>query len=126
MDTSLFLAQFFGLYFVIVGIAMLVRFKLMTELMTKMASREFIYLSGFVTLLMGIPLVLLHNVWDGSWRVIITILAWITLFKGISRIFFPEVVAGWSKKIFQNTKSLQFLLWILIIFGLYLLYIGLA
>lgn len=124
MDISIFLAQALGLYFVIAGVAMLVRPKAITRLTEVLGSRDAIYVSGFYALLIGVPLVLIHNVWDGSWRVLITIIAWLALLKGVVRIYFPDRAVQWVSSIVENRSILQGLIWVMVGLGLYFLYVG--
>lgn len=46
--------------------------------------------TGYITFLLGLVTVVLHNVWVMDWRVSITVLGWITLLKGIEKIGFPD------------------------------------
>lgn len=124
MDISLFLAQVFGLYFILAGVAILIRPTAVMELMQVMANRNATFLSGFIALLVGVPLVLLHNIWDGSWRVVITVLVWLTLFKGILRIFVPDLIASWADTLISYPSVVRHLVWVLIILGMYLVYLG--
>lgn len=54
---------------------------------------------------MGLVTVILHNFWVGDWRLIITILGWSSLIKGIMKIGFPEYI----NKQAQKFKKKQFL-----------------
>ncbi len=45
--------------------------------------------TGYITFLLGLVTVVLHNVWVMDWRVAVTILGWTTLLKGIMKIGFP-------------------------------------
>ncbi len=48
--------------------------------------------TGYITFLLGLATVVLHNVWVSDWRVAITILGWTTLLKGVTKIGFPQHV----------------------------------
>lgn len=48
--------------------------------------------TGYITFLLGLVTVILHNIWVADWRIAITILGWVTLLKGITKIGFPEHV----------------------------------
>jgi len=124
MDISLFLAQVFGLYFILAGAAILVRPVSTMEMMQLLSSRRATFISGFIALTVGIPLVLVHNVWDGSWRVVVTVLVWLTLFKGIARIFVPGLVAGWIETLIGYPTIVRSLVWILTVVGVFLAYLG--
>lgn len=67
--------------------------------------------TGYITFLLGLATVILHNIWVTNWTVAITILGWTTLLKGITKIGFPEHV----NKQAQMFKSLD-KLWGAIIF----------
>ena len=124
MDISLFLAQVFGLYFILAGIAILVRPTAVTEFMEAFSNRAQILIGGLMALIIGIPLVLLHNIWDGSWHVVITLLVWVTLLKGMILIFVPNVVSGWMEVLSKHSNLTRHLIWVVIIFGIYLMYLG--
>ena len=124
MDISIFLAQVFGLYFILAGLAMLFRPSAIQELFVMMSDRSNTLLTGFITLLIGIPLVLLHNIWDGSWRVLITALVWATLFKGLVRIFLPDVVIRLAKTLVTHKRTVRHMVWAILVLGLYLVSVG--
>ncbi len=67
--------------------------------------------TGYITFLLGLITVTLHNIWVADWRVAITILGWTTLLKGIEKIAFPNRV----KKIALKFKGGQ-TLWGFVIF----------
>ncbi len=85
------LAQFFGLYLAIVGLAFLFRPRSIKTAGWQLTSQPAVLLlSSIVTLLLGIALVLLHNLWVADWRIILTLIAWLTLIKGIFLLYFPQ------------------------------------
>lgn len=57
-----------------------------------LANRANLFATGIITLILEIILVVAHNVWTLAWRIVITLLAWLTLIKGIMRLYFPEAV----------------------------------
>lgn len=67
--------------------------------------------TGYITFLLGLITVVLHNVWVSDWRVSITLLGWVTLFKGIEKIGFPDRIHRRA----QMFKSME-ALWSTIIF----------
>jgi hypothetical protein len=48
--------------------------------------------TGYITFLLGLATVVAHNVWVADWPVAVTILGWVSLFKGIEKIGFPDRV----------------------------------
>lgn len=46
--------------------------------------------TGYITLILGLVTVTLHNIWTADLRVAVTILGWTTLLKGIEKVGFPN------------------------------------
>ena len=106
METSIFLAKVIGLFGTISVLAVLVRYKASLKLEQEAVQNHlWIYTSGFFILILGVLLVVSHPVWVWDWRLIITILSWTVLLKGVMRIFFPDAV---KRLIEKKTKSGRF------------------
>lgn len=89
MDITIFFSRLWGSYFIIFGLLFIITRQLgKTIEMTD--NKEFVISTGYITLIMGLVTVILHNVWVADWRVVITILGWSTVIKGIQKIGFPE------------------------------------
>jgi len=124
MEISIFLAKVIGLFSVISTIAVLVHYKESLALEEEaIKNRVITYLSGFLILILGVLLVVSHSVWTLDWRLVITIMGWLILLKGVGRIFFPNAV---RRLIEKKRDNRWFLLGEVILFfvGLYLLYYG--
>ena len=124
MDISIFLAKVIGLFLVISTLAIIIRYKKFVSIEEEAAKNKIlIYLSGFIALIIGILLIISHNIWVLDWRVVITLIGWMVFVKGVLRIFFPELAI----KIIGKKSSKKWLLWAEVIFfliGLYLIYKG--
>jgi uncharacterized membrane protein HdeD (DUF308 family) len=93
MDTSVFLARMIGPVLLAIGIALLINQKSVREMAGEfLASKALIFMSGVLSLLAGLAIVLTHNVWDASWPVVVTILGWALAIGGVFRIIFPDSV----------------------------------
>ena len=123
MELSIFLAKVLGLYLIIVPASVLLNRKYLPRIIEEF-SRSFalIVLSGFIALVLGLLVVVSHNIWSADWRVMITILGWLTLAKGVFRIFLPHK--------FSQAASMSARPWwvvVIVIFialGGYLTYVG--
>lgn len=121
----MFLAQAFGLYLVIGGVALFVYPQAMNRLADLLSSdRATIMMGGFVVLLVGIPLVLIHSVWDTTLEVVVSVLAWLTFLKGAVRLLLPDMVASWSKAIMRSQGAIKVALVLMVVVGAYLCYVG--
>ena len=122
MDVTIFFAQLWGSFFVIFG-ALFIITKQLGKTIEMTDDKAFVISTGYITLLLGLVTVILHNIWVWDWPVIITILGWSTLIKGIMKVGFPEHI----HKQAQRFKKNQFLSAIaLIIFGAFLFWTGLV
>ncbi len=91
MDITIFFARFWGSLFIILGLQSV--FANLLGRTIKMTEEKAITVStGYITFLLGLVTVILHNVWAFDWRVTITILGWSTLIKGGMKIGFPELI----------------------------------
>ena len=118
MDISIFFAQLWGSFFLIFGLLFIIIGQLgKTIEMTD--DKAFVISTGYITLLMGLVTIILHNLWVADWRVVITILGWSTMIKGITKIGFPEQI----HKQAQRFKKKQMFSAIFVIFlGAWLLW----
>ena len=125
MVLSIFLAKTIGLYLVIVSTALMLKADEFKPMMLEMLKNpSLVSFSGILTLIFGILIVVSHNIWVMDWRVIITILGWLTLLKGIMRLFYPEFVMKKATKCVENKASYNIMMLITLFIGLVLLYFG--
>ena len=124
MEISIFLARAFAIYLIIISIAILFRRKsFLDNINAMMEHRPTLYLSAIITLILGILLVLSHNLWVANWQVVITLLAWFVLIKGTVRVLFPEWDDKW-KHTFDSKKVSTTIGIIALIIGIYLFVMG--
>ena len=124
MELSLFLAKLIGLYLVIVCLAVLYNRDLVASLVREMGSNTFVLIfSGTIHLVLGLLVVLSHNIWSADWRGLITLIGWITLVKGMLRLFFPQKVQRWAAHFVAGNKHLIIDV-IFLVIGIYLTFIG--
>ena len=98
---SIFLARLMGPLFAAMGVGLLVNesvYRVMADEFLR--SHALIYLSGLIALVAGLAIVNVHNAWTRDWRVIITVLGWLSVIGGIFRIVLPQVVASIGMAIF--------------------------
>ena len=92
METSILLAKLIGPLFVIIAIGMIINPAHYRAMITRFISNpELYYLSGAISFVTGLAVVLHHNLWVADWRLAITILGWLAILKGVLRILFPTL-----------------------------------
>ncbi|HEV3245236.1 MAG TPA: hypothetical protein VG102_02680 [Candidatus Paceibacterota bacterium] len=128
MPVTYFIAAVIGFYLIIAGVLFVVRRKAFTDSIGEMSrSPEFLILAGFIASLIGLLIVLSNNIWNGDHiELLITILGWIVLLKGLALLFVPqrtiEAFTGWC-----NLYKLFWLYAIIcVVIGLYLVHGGLT
>jgi len=124
VNISIFLAKVFGLYLVIMGVSILINRKRIQDMALEMVGNmPLIFIAGVFTLILGILLVLVHNVWVAGWPVVITLLCWLTFLRGAVTVLFPTI----GSKIVKATQSDTYYTVVAIIsllLGLWLMYMG--
>lgn len=88
MEITIFFAKFWGSLFMILGL-LSVGAKFLGRIIEYTEDKTITISTGYITFLLGLVTVILHNIWVADWRVAITILGWATLIKGILKIGFP-------------------------------------
>lgn len=125
MDLSIFLAKVIGLYYVIISLSFLLnKIRLRALIIDMMNNPTSLLLSGFIALIIGILLVVSHNLWVEDWRVIITVIGWLALLKGITIIFFPTFLFNLSAKWMLNEAAYTIIFLFVLLMGILLLYFG--
>ena len=123
METSIFLAKVIGLF----GTNYFLQSFLLQSTSCDGKDMQKVLLwficQVFLFLLLGVLVTVSHPVWVFSWPVVITILGWLLLLKGVMRIFFPDLI----KNLIEKKKSIKrFILaeMVSLLISLYLLYQG--
>jgi hypothetical protein len=81
------------------------------------------YFMGFTAVVIGFLMVNYHNIWEKNWTVLITIIGWLVLIKGILIIAFPKFFQSFSKPFFKGSV-LRILPYVWISLGLLFGYFG--
>jgi hypothetical protein len=93
MSTSNYIARLIGPLFLIMGLGMVVEGDTVRALAQEFLSNlGLIYLAGVLALVAGLAILNAHNLWVPDWRVIITILGWLSALGGVVRLLFPGKV----------------------------------
>lgn len=122
---STFLALALGWYMLIFGILILIRQDyLRTAMADILSSHGLFLLTGVITFLLGLLMVLSHNIWVRNWPVLVTVLSWLTLISGLIRLFFPETALSAWRSILHHPNGLNITGIVTLIIGLFLLYYG--
>lgn len=124
---TVFLSRLIGLYCILVAISMTVRKQSILETITALLyNAPLMLLVGIFTLVAGLSMILVHNVWSGGLStVVVTIVGWITLMKGLLFLFLPQEVEAdlFLHKLHYEQYFYVFMV-ISLVIGIYLTYDG--
>lgn len=125
MNNSKFLSKVMGIYFVIISIAMVLNMTHFIGVVEQLINNApLMFVVGFVALILGLLLTISHNIWHWNWTVIITIISWLTLLKGINILIYPNVLNEFTVMLLKNPTALYIAATLDFILGLFLSYFG--
>lgn len=125
MEVSKFLAKVLGLYLLIISLAMFLKMHTFSVYINELIQNTpLLFVSGFFTLILGLLMVVAHNIWQWDWRLLVTIIAWLTLLKGISIIFYPQAIDITTVVFLQNIEVAYFSAAFDFVLGAVLTYFG--
>lgn len=118
MDISAQLGAIIGPLLVVVGVGTLLnRAHYARMISTFLENAELYYFSGALAFVIGMAMVINHNLWVSDWRVAITIIGWLSLIKGATRILMPAA----GKKVARSFAEPG---WALLVSGALLIAVG--
>ena len=125
METSIFIARIFGLCYLIIGAGFMFNRKAFQQVMEDFCKNvASVFFAGVFALVIGVVIILTHNVWVANWTVIITIIGWVALIKGIWMIVFPNTVPKFMQAYLKNKALLAVHSVAVVIFGAVLTFFG--
>jgi hypothetical protein len=96
-ESTVFLSRLIGLVALIVAVPMILDKQSMLETFGAVLDNHgLMLLLGIASVVAGVAIVLLHNVWNkGIWPLVITLCGWLLLLRGILILFLPtDVLSG--------------------------------
>ncbi len=117
VEITIFLARLWGSFFVIFG-ALFIITRQLGKTIEMTDNKAFVISTGYISMLMGLITVILHNIWVLNWTIVITLLGWFTLIKGIMKIGFPEQIHKQAQR-FKKKQLLSAVF--LLLLGIWLL-----
>ena len=104
MEITIFFAKFWGGLFMILGLLSFGA-RLLGRTIEMTEDKAVTVSTGYITFLLGLVTVILHNIWVADWRITITALGWSTLIKGVLKIGFPGHINK-QAQMFKNGQVL--------------------
>lgn len=125
MELSLFLAKLMGIYMLMIaGFWLICKDRMDKSIREIISSRGLIIFSGVLSIIAGLAIVIGHPVWTFSWVVLITLLGYMMIFKGVARFIVPERIQDRTVRILNSANGYLVISGILIVFGIFLAFHG--
>jgi hypothetical protein len=123
MDVLTLTLKILAVYLVVSGFFLILRGKSIPLILKDFFRHPaVVYLTGIVLIFLATMYLLQYNIWDGTWKTIVTVFAWLVLIKGVAYVFFPKMLNEAAiKKSRQLFRAYGF---ISVIIGLYLFFLN--
>lgn len=93
METTIFLAQLIGPTMIAVGLGLFFSRDYYKKVYRHLENETLgVLMSGIAALVIGIVMVMTHNIWDSPLTVIVTLVGWLSIAKGLLLIVVPRTV----------------------------------
>jgi len=120
-------ARVLGPYLVIVTLTTIARASEMRVLASQFgASPPWAYVTGAFILLSGLVVVALHPYWRGAAAIIVSVLGWMTVAKGVSLLALPQTYISAVNSAVEPSIWWQASFVVIAVVGAYLSYVGWA
>jgi len=125
MEISILIARILAIAYLVFGLGLIFSPAFYKREIPKLVDNPALLIyGGFFATVFGCLLIYYHNYWIDNWTVIITIIGWIGLFKGIVLLIFPESFKIYKNTLFHEDRMFKILIPLVFIVGLTLAYFG--
>ena len=125
MQYSILLAKVIGPVMLLMGLVVVLDpARVRTMAREVLQGEAFLFLSGLLTLPIGLALVNTHNIWTPDWRAAITIFGWLAVFAGIARLAFGSRIKAVGAAMIDSKSGLAVPGALMALFGAWLTYVA--
>ncbi|WP_179466857.1 hypothetical protein [Mycolicibacterium vinylchloridicum] len=118
-------ARVLGPFFTLIPVAGLARAAEMPQLLSEFtASAVWPWVTGAFILAGGIAIVAFHQIWRGLAAIVISVLGWLLVVRGLVLIAFPDVFASLADRMIGATAAWTAGFVVMALIGVYLTYVG--
>ena len=125
MALSYFLAQLLGSIITIFAAVALIRPAVVTDALRDFRQNQLLAtLVGIIAVSVGVAMVLAHNIWTSDWRVVVTLIGWLALVKGVMLLLAPSNVSSLGRSVLLPKTGRLISLGLMFALGAYLAAVG--
>lgn len=124
MESSILIAKIIGIIYLSFGIGLLLNKSYYAKILGDLLENAtYMIIGGFLAIVFGFLIIEYHNVWGKSWTILITLIGWFALIKGVILLAFPKFLNRF-KSMLMSEKWIQFIAPLVILFGITFIYFG--
>ncbi|HEX9608900.1 MAG TPA: hypothetical protein VGA06_01665 [Candidatus Paceibacterota bacterium] len=125
MDLTLFLTQILGIYMLVGGASALCYPDRARRAMEEVSKSYVLpYFDGALALILGLLIVLVHNVWEGLPAIIVTLIGWLAVVEGFAMMLLPQNTLASIARSLSNQRTIKMWAAVALVVGAYLTYVG--
>ena len=125
METSILVARLLALVYLTFALGILFSKDYYSEMLPKLiANSSAMLYGGLLALVLGFLILSHHNLWQSDWTIMITIIGWISVIKGILLVVFPSHISIYKNNILHPKNLTRLVLPVMLIIGLVFGYFG--
>ncbi len=99
MDATILTAKILAVYLVVSGLFLLIKGKTVPHMIKDFFDHPAAtYLSGIILVFLSSMYLIQYNIWDGTWKTIVTVVVWLVAIKGLLYIFTPQTIERFARK----------------------------
>ena len=102
MNIANTLAVLMGSALVIVGITLFNKSYFNAVMTDFVNNKGLLWVTGLITFIIGTVIIALYHVWSADWRVLVTLLGWLTATKGAVIMLFPSSMMLFYRRFLSN------------------------
>lgn len=124
-DRTRTFARVLGPFLVIVDVTAVLRASEMRTLLTDLTANSlWTWVAGAFVLLGGLVIIALHQYWHGPAAIIVSVLGWLVVLRGLLLLAFPEALVSIANSMIDATAWWMAACIAFALVGLYLTYVG--
>lgn len=119
---SLVIEQVLGFYFLIMGIVFIARANYYRDVINDLQNHSALIVTiATFSLLLGIFLIVIHNIWIWRFEVIVTLIAWWITIKSLLWLSIPEKMCRFTQAVYNSGWAYYLISIVMAIIGILLL-----
>lgn len=123
MEITIIVAKILGIYLVVSGLFIVIKGKTIPHLLKDFFDHPAtVYLTGIILIFLSSMYLIQYNIWDGTWKTLVTLVAWAVMLKGLGYIFVPKALGESSIRKYRSLFGVYGLMAIIV--GIYLFFLN--